>query len=961
MCTICQSLKPAENDYKFHEPDTALTLDDMAQEYASITHADAGTVVGGKPVYSLDQIATYLTEGYWEDTGRTSRSFDVDPGGSLNVNLSGLSDSYQKYAKQALEAWTNVSGIKFNDISDAQAAPFVPTAVRQEDGNAAGNRDTTATMATGERFKGSIQAVGDNDWIAVKLEAGKHYSISLNGDGTSGQIADTVLALADAQGTRLAQNDDRAAVDRYSTIEVDIAKTGTYYIQAKGYGTSTGSYQVDVEEGQTTSSHINFTDKSSGAFSTSYVRNGVIQSSSVNVGEDWAKYGNDYLRQTFIHEIGHALGLGHSGNYNGSASFGENALFANDSWQTTVMSYFSQRENPNVDASYLRVVTPQMADIVAIQKLYGVADTLRTGNTTYGDNHQAGIGMRLSGTLAATIIDNGGTDTIDLSSRSSSQMVNLAPGTFSDIDGKKGNVGIQRGTIIENAKTGSGQDTIKGNHVANTLDGGANNDLLYGQGGNDILIGNRGSDKIYGGAGEDTAVFSGKSGDHNVLYDAAASNDGVLRIKNAAGDIDTLYGVEKMSFDDKIIDVQDLLNTLKQTYGPIEQGSGKVYTAELNGEQQSNTAPTATNDTATTSKDAAVSIDVLANDTDANGDSLKVVSVNTDGLKGTATVKADGTIQYQAGDSFDTLYNGQTAQEKFSYTISDGRGGTSTANVTVTVKGSGEPPVVEDNVQMQVGRVQIQQSSGSYWQKVTFADTIKDAVVVMGPASFNGADALAVRVRNVTDTGFEFQLDEWSYFDGKHMVETISWMAGSAGQNKLADGSVVTFGSTNINNTSGTKISLSGLDDAPIVMGQMTGDTEKRAVTHRVNDVSKSGFDVSLNLEEAKHKNDLSVGNSKFSWVALDLSDNSPLFQSGSMTGNHTAQTVGTRLNSNDAFFADMQTVNGPDTATLRYDTDANGNVSLIVHEETSRDSEVWHANENISWVNWDTGLYDLT
>jgi hypothetical protein len=81
---------------------------------------------------------------------------------------------------------------------------------------------------------------------------------------------------------------------------------------------------------------------------------GVIASQTVNISTDWittdggandGKTGIDsYGYQTYIHEIGHALGLGHQGPYNGSASYSTNAVYANDTWQYSIMSYFGEHE-----------------------------------------------------------------------------------------------------------------------------------------------------------------------------------------------------------------------------------------------------------------------------------------------------------------------------------------------------------------------------------------------------------------------------------------------------------------------------------------------------------------------------------------------------------------------------------------------------------------------------------------
>ena len=128
---------------------------------------------------------------------------------------------------------------------------------------------------------------------------------------------------------------------------------------------------------QTTgSAHISFSHNGTLTASTSASWNasGIISSASVNISADWITTdggANDgftgiysYGYQTYLHEIGHALGLGHQGPYNGSATYGVDNIFTNDTWQFSIMSYFSQGNY--LGGSYDYVITPQMADITAI-------------------------------------------------------------------------------------------------------------------------------------------------------------------------------------------------------------------------------------------------------------------------------------------------------------------------------------------------------------------------------------------------------------------------------------------------------------------------------------------------------------------------------------------------------------------------------------------------------------------
>jgi serralysin len=272
-----------------------------------------------------------------------------------------------------------------------------------------------------------------------------------------------------------------------------------------------------------TAAQITFDDNEPGAFSDSIWSGGIISSSTVNVSTQWlAQYGtgtNTYSFQTYIHEIGHALGLGHAGNYNGEASYPDDALFQNDAWATSIMSYFSQTENTyfagqGFDENFL--ITPMMADIYAMSLLYGLSTTTRAGNTTYGQGEwHTNMG-------ALCIFDSGGIDTIDCSGMGGNQLINLNPGSFSNILGEVGNVSIALGVVIENAVGGSGDDSLIGNAVANVLTGNAGNDILNGGAGADTLIGGFGNDRYVVDQTGDVIVEGAGEGGEDWVFASAS-------------------------------------------------------------------------------------------------------------------------------------------------------------------------------------------------------------------------------------------------------------------------------------------------------------------------------------------------------------------------------------------------------------------------------------------------------
>ncbi len=112
-----------------------------------------------------------------------------------------------------------------------------------------------------------------------------------------------------------------------------------------------------------------------------------------------------------------------------------------------------------------------------------------------------------------------------------------------------------------------------------------------------------------------------------------------------------------------------------------------------------NDAPVAADDQAVTTERTPVAIDALTNDTDPDSnDTLRIVSVDTAGLKGTAVLQANGTIAYDPNGQFTHLGKGEHATETFSYTVADQHGALSTADVTVRIEGVNDAPVAVDDV-----------------------------------------------------------------------------------------------------------------------------------------------------------------------------------------------------------------------------------------------------------------------
>jgi VCBS repeat-containing protein len=203
-------------------------------------------------------------------------------------------------------------------------------------------------------------------------------------------------------------------------------------------------------------------------------------------------------------------------------------------------------------------------------------------------------------------------------------------------------------------------------------------------------------------AGQDTLAFTARSG----IAGSYSSATGVLTFTGTASvsaytnelrsvtyrdtDAATPYGTRKISFQ---VSDGEPDNSLSNTVSRTVQVTAKP--------------PVAVNDKATTGKNAPVTINVLANDTDLAGLPLTIASVSTIGTKGTVTVNpGQTTVTYNPNGQFAGLAAGQTATDKFTYKATDGRQTSSAATVTVTITGSGaapQPPTVISHSYTAVG------------------------------------------------------------------------------------------------------------------------------------------------------------------------------------------------------------------------------------------------------------------
>ena len=162
------------------------------------------------------------------------------------------------------------------------------------------------------------------------------------------------------------------------------------------------------------------------------------------------------------------------------------------------------------------------------------------------------------------------------------------------------------------------------------------------------------------------------NGNGHYRFAQLLAGDYVVQVNAPDGFEFTLQNATRNEYRDSDIDPETGLSDV------ISLADGEINNALDIGLVRENEAPCAKNDDSTTAFDTAVRINVLANDTDPDGDALSVIDA-TDGANGTVRVHANGVVTYTPDAGF-------SGEDTFTYTVSDGNGGTDTATVTVTVE-----------------------------------------------------------------------------------------------------------------------------------------------------------------------------------------------------------------------------------------------------------------------------------
>jgi VCBS repeat-containing protein len=362
-----------------------------------------------------------------------------------------------------------------------------------------------------------------------------------------------------------------------------------------------------------------------------------------------------------------------------------------------------------------------------------------------------------------------------------------------------------------------------------------------------------------------------------------------------------------------------------------------------------NSPPVANADSASTNEDNPVTIDVLANDNDPDGDTLKVDSV-TPPTNGSTGINGGGAEYTPAQD-----FNGT---DSFNYTVSDGHGGTDTATVTITVNAVNDAPVLAN---IEAGALAYTENDGP--KEITSALTVADvdntnlsgATVEITGNYQNGQDVLSFTDQNGI-SGFFSAANGRMTLTGSSSVANYQTALRSVKYNNTSENPstaprTVTFkvddgeAQNNLSNAQTRSITVTSVNDAPTALADSYSTNEDSPLTEAApgvlgNDSDPDGDTLSAMLGSGPAHGTLALNaNGSFTYTPAANYNGPDSFTytvSDGNGGTDIATVSITVASVNDAPEANEDSVStAEDTpinvAVLSNDTDADGDSLNVV------------------------------
>ena len=337
--------------------------------------------------------------------------------------------------------------------------------------------------------------------------------------------------------------------------------------------------------------------------------------------------------------------------------------------------------------------------------------------------------------------------------------------------------------------------------------------------------------------------------------------------------------------------------------------------------------------------------------TPTSGDAPLTVVFNA-----SASNDSDGTIssytwQFGDGSSGSGISTTHTYTNLGTFTatlvITDNDGAQNSSSTAITV----DPETTSPDFNIELGEISI----NSNWARVTITTPFQNPIVVAGPPSSADSEPCVIRIQNISPTGFDIRLDEWDYLDENHGNETVSYIIMEKGHFILENGTQVEAGMFNGTTSFLQQSFVEAFTNTPVVLTTVTSSNETDSIAGRLKNISAASFSYYFREQEQNSNTHQAETVHFIAWEQGTGTLGTLIYEAQKttdvVTNNQHTITFQSDFNIAPLFLADMQTTDGADTASVRYQAPTATNIQVKIEEEQSKDIEVGHTSEVVGYL----------
>ena len=245
------------------------------------------------------------------------------------------------------------------------------------------------------------------------------------------------------------------------------------------------------------------------------------------------------------------------------------------------------------------------------------------------------------------------------------------------------------------------------------------------------------------------------------------------------------------------------------------------------------------------------------------------------------------------------------------------------------------------------------------WKKVNLSNTFTNPIVIASDPTFRGRHAASIRLRNIQSTSFQIKLAEPNYLDGRHTNEKITYLVGEKGNWKIGTNCYIEFDNFNSDKLSSKGFNTinfnSAFSEIPNIFTTVQTFSGKDWVVTRTRNIGLTRFRFAMQEEERLNRGRHVT--EKIGYLALSKGEftiDGKIIECKSVGGvNHRNKKINyaSSFSSTPFLISKLSSFSGGDTANTRIINNNSGSFTVKVYEEQSRDREIRHINETISYL----------